>query len=86
MAHAWKACWVQALKGSNPLSSALLFWPAGCAYRIFDLRQPDDADATLVRALQQLVKPTTPFWDLGSAILAHAAFVPGWAGHRDNGR
>ena len=24
MAHAWKACWVKALRGSNPLSSAFL--------------------------------------------------------------
>ena len=23
MAHAWKACWVRALRGSNPLSSAV---------------------------------------------------------------
>ncbi len=24
MAHAWKACWVQALAGSNPASSAVI--------------------------------------------------------------
>jgi tetratricopeptide (TPR) repeat protein len=48
----------------------------------FDLRQPDDADATFVRALQAAGEADDPL--LGSAILAHAAFVPGWAGHRDD--
>lgn len=47
----------------------------------FDLRQPDDADATLVRALQAAGEADDPL--LGSAILAHAAFIPGWVGHRD---
>jgi hypothetical protein len=48
----------------------------------FDLRQPDDADATFVRALQAAGEADDPL--LGSAILAHAAFVPGWASHRDD--
>ena len=47
----------------------------------FDLRQPDDADATLVRALQAAGEADDAL--LGSAILAHAAFIPGWVGHRD---
>lgn len=47
----------------------------------FDLRQPDDADATFVRALQAAGEADDAL--LGSAILAHAAFVPGWAGRRD---
>lgn len=47
----------------------------------FDLRQPEAADATLVRALQAAGEADDPL--LGSAILAHAAFIPGWAGRRD---
>ena len=42
----------------------------------FDLRQPDDADATFVRALQAAGEADDAL--LGSAILAHAAFIPGW--------
>ncbi|WP_424536594.1 transcriptional regulator [Sphaerisporangium viridialbum] len=47
----------------------------------FDLRQPQDADATFIRALQAAGEAEDPL--LGSAILAHAAFVPGWAGNRE---
>jgi hypothetical protein len=47
----------------------------------FDLRQPDDADATYLRALQAAGEADDPL--LGAAILAHAAFIPGWAGRRD---
>ena len=46
----------------------------------FDLRQPDDADSTFVRALQAAGEAQDPL--LGAAILAHAAFVPGWAQRR----
>jgi hypothetical protein len=42
----------------------------------FDLRRPDDADRTFVQALQAAGEADDPL--LGSAILAHAAFVPGW--------
>jgi hypothetical protein len=48
----------------------------------FDLRQPDEADATYVRALQAAGEADDPL--LGAAILAHAAFIPGWAQHRDD--
>ena len=48
----------------------------------FDLRQPDDADTTFVRALQAAGEADDAL--LGSAILAHAAFIPGWVGHRDD--
>ena len=48
----------------------------------FDLRQPDDADATLVRALQAAGEADDAL--LGSAILARAAFIPGWVGRRDD--
>jgi len=47
----------------------------------FDLRQPDEADATYVRALQAAGEANDPL--LGAAILAHAAFIPGWAQRRD---
>ena len=48
----------------------------------FDLRQPDDADASFVRALQAAGEADDAL--LGSAILTHAAFIPGWVGHRDD--
>jgi hypothetical protein len=48
----------------------------------FDLRQPDDADASFVRALQAAGEADDAL--LGSAILAHAAFIPGLVGHRDD--
>ena len=48
----------------------------------FDLRQPDDADANFVRALQAAGEADDAL--LGSAILAHAAFIPGWVGRRDD--
>lgn len=47
----------------------------------FDLRTPDHAAATFVRAMQFAGEAEDQL--LGAAILAHAAFVPGWAGQRD---
>lgn len=47
----------------------------------FDIRNPIDADATFVRALQAAGEAEDPL--LGAAILAHAAFIPGWANRRD---
>lgn len=47
----------------------------------FDLRQPEDADASYVRALQAAGEADDAL--LGAAILAHAAFIPGWDGRRD---
>jgi hypothetical protein len=46
----------------------------------FDLRKPDQAADTYVRALQAAQEAGEAL--LGAAILAHAAFVPGWAGER----
>jgi hypothetical protein len=63
---------------ATALAEALLL--AG-RIEFFDLRQPDDADVTLVRALQAAGEADDAL--LGSAILAHAAFIPGWAGRRD---
>ncbi|PJN24077.1 transcriptional regulator [Kitasatospora sp. CB02891] len=47
----------------------------------FDLRQPAASDATLVRALHAAGAADDQL--LGAAILGHAAFVPGWAGQRE---
>jgi tetratricopeptide (TPR) repeat protein len=47
----------------------------------FDLRQPDRAGETLLRALQAAGEADDAL--LGSAVLAHTAFIPGWAGDRD---
>lgn len=47
----------------------------------FDLRQPSAADSTLVRALHAAGAADDQL--LGAAILGHAAFVPGWAGRRE---
>jgi hypothetical protein len=63
---------------ATALAEALLL--AG-RIEFFDLRQPDDADATFVRALQAAGEADDAL--LGSAILAHAAFVPGWAERSD---
>lgn len=46
----------------------------------FDLRKPDEADATFARALQAAGDAEDA--TLGAAILAHAAFIPGWAQRR----
>lgn len=47
----------------------------------FDLQRPDEADRTLVRALQAAGEADDPL--LGSAIHAHAAFIPGWVKERE---
>ncbi|WP_181792686.1 transcriptional regulator [Streptomyces sp. WELS2] len=47
----------------------------------FDLRQPDQASETLLRALQAAGEADDPL--LGAAALAHMAFIPGWASDRE---
>ncbi|SBT90467.1 Transcriptional regulator, contains XRE-family HTH domain [Streptomyces sp. DI166] len=47
----------------------------------FDLRDADRAQQTLLRALQAAGEADNPL--LGAAVLAHTAFIPGWAGDRD---
>jgi len=49
--------------------------------QFFDLRQPEQADATYLRALQAAGEADDSL--LGAAVLAHTAFIPGWAGRRD---
>ncbi|MGW4919557.1 helix-turn-helix domain-containing protein [Streptomyces albidoflavus] len=46
----------------------------------FDLHEPDRASATWLRALQAAGEANDPL--LGAAVLAHTAFIPGWAGDR----
>lgn len=48
--------------------------------QFFDLRQPEQADATYMRALQAAGEADDSL--LGAAVLAHIAFIPGWAGRR----
>ncbi|GAA1218395.1 hypothetical protein GCM10009665_05370 [Kitasatospora nipponensis] len=90
---------VQAVVGHAELGTALLGETSGVARRIlaaalaeslllagriefFDLRQPDLADATFVRALQAAGEADDSL--LGAAVLAHTAFIPGWAGRLDD--
>ncbi|MGV9426349.1 helix-turn-helix transcriptional regulator [Streptomyces sp. NPDC003656] len=47
----------------------------------FDMREPDRAAHTLLRALQAAGEADDAL--LGSAILAHTAFIPAWTGERD---
>jgi tetratricopeptide (TPR) repeat protein len=47
----------------------------------FDLRQPDRAEGTLLRALQAAGEADDAL--MGAAVLAHTAFIPGWADDRD---
>ncbi|WP_213010196.1 hypothetical protein [Paractinoplanes toevensis] len=46
----------------------------------FDLRKPEEADASFARALQAAGEADDAL--LGAAILSHAAFIPGWAQRR----
>ncbi|MGX1855055.1 transcriptional regulator [Streptomyces sp. NPDC055299] len=56
-------------------------WLLAGRIEFFDLREPDDAGATLLRALQAAGEADDSL--IGSAVLAHTAFLPGWAGERE---
>lgn len=47
----------------------------------FDMRDGDRADQTLLLALQAAGEADDPL--LGAGVLAHTAFIPGWAGDRE---
>ena len=47
----------------------------------FDMRDGDRANSTLLLALQAAGEADDPL--LGSAVLAHTAFIPAWVGNRD---
>ncbi|MDX3368628.1 transcriptional regulator [Streptomyces violaceoruber] len=50
----------------------------------FDLREPGLAHETFLLALQAAGEADAPL--LGSAVIAHMAFIPGWVGDRDAAR
>ncbi|MFI8457126.1 transcriptional regulator [Kitasatospora sp. NPDC085464] len=50
--------------------------------QFFDLRRPEVADATFVRALQAAGEADDSL--LGAAVLGHSAFIPGWTGQRED--
>ncbi|MFF4699577.1 transcriptional regulator [Streptomyces chattanoogensis] len=56
-------------------------WLLAGRIEFFDLREPDDAGPTLLRALQAAGEADDSL--LGAAILAHSAFIPGWAGDHE---
>ncbi|AXE23849.1 transcriptional regulator [Streptomyces globosus] len=56
-------------------------WLLAGRIEFFDLREPDRAGDTWVRALQAAGEADDAL--LGCAVLAHMAFIPGWDGDRD---
>ncbi|WP_331738945.1 helix-turn-helix transcriptional regulator (plasmid) [Streptomyces sp. NBC_00727] len=56
-------------------------WLLAGRIEFFDLCEPDRASTTYLRALQAAGEADAPL--LGSAVLAHTAFIPAWAGKRD---
>ncbi|MCX4451717.1 helix-turn-helix domain-containing protein (plasmid) [Streptomyces sp. NBC_00708] len=57
-------------------------WLLAGRIEFFDLCEPERASNTFLRALQAAGEADAPL--LGSAILAHTAFIPAWAGRRDD--
>ncbi|CAH9419449.1 hypothetical protein SGL43_06504 [Streptomyces globisporus] len=57
-------------------------WLLAGRIEFFDLREADRAGTTWHRALQAAGEADDAL--LGAAILAHTAFIPAWAGRRDN--
>ncbi|MET7787242.1 helix-turn-helix domain-containing protein [Streptomyces sp900116325] len=56
-------------------------WLLAGRIEFFDLREPERASGSLLRALQAAGEADDPL--LGAAILAHTAFIPAWDGKRD---
>ena len=56
-------------------------WLLAGRIEFFDLRDADRAQQTLLRALQAAGEADDPL--LGSAVLAHTAFIPAWVGERE---
>lgn len=56
-------------------------WLLAGRIEFFDMRDAERAQQTLLRALQAAGEADDPL--LGSAVLAHTAFIPGWARDRD---
>lgn len=85
MAHATLGCALlpEAAEPTRRVIAAALAETYLLAGRIefFDLREPGFAHEALLLALQSAGEADAPL--LGSAITAHMAFIPGWAGDRD---
>ncbi|MDN3021521.1 helix-turn-helix transcriptional regulator [Streptomyces sp. S.PB5] len=56
-------------------------WLLAGRIEFFDMRDAERAQQTLLRALQAAGEANDPL--LGAAVLAHTAFIPGWAGDRE---
>lgn len=56
-------------------------WLLAGRIEFFDIRDADRAQQSLLRALQAAGEADDPL--LGAAVLAHTAFIPGWAGDRE---
>ncbi|MEW2293985.1 helix-turn-helix domain-containing protein [Streptomyces sp. NPDC006743] len=56
-------------------------WLLAARIEFFDMRDAGRAQQTLLRALQAAGEADDPL--MGSAVLAHSAFIPAWAGDRD---
>lgn len=56
-------------------------WLLAGRVEFFDLRDAERAQQTLLRALQAAGEADDPL--LGSAVLAHTAFIPAWVGDRE---
>nr|WP_237518664.1 transcriptional regulator [Streptomyces sp. SID5910] len=86
MAHATLGCVLlpEAADTTRRVIAAALAETYLLAGRIefFDLREPEAAHETLLLALQAAGEADDPL--LGSAIIAHMAFIPGWAGDRES--
>ncbi|WP_299527677.1 helix-turn-helix transcriptional regulator [uncultured Streptomyces sp.] len=57
-------------------------WLLAGRIEFFDLREPDRAAQTWLRALQAAGEADDAL--MGAAILAHTAFIPAWVGRRDD--
>ncbi|MET7956298.1 helix-turn-helix transcriptional regulator [Streptomyces sp. NPDC005317] len=57
-------------------------WLLAGRIEFFDLREAERASTTWLRSLQAAGEADDSL--LGAAILAHTAFIPAWAGHRDD--
>jgi transcriptional regulator with XRE-family HTH domain len=56
-------------------------WLLAGRIEFFDMRDADRAQQTLLRALQAAGEADDSL--IGAAVLAHTAFIPGWAGDRE---
>ncbi|MET7391719.1 helix-turn-helix transcriptional regulator [Streptomyces sp. NPDC005529] len=56
-------------------------WLLAGRIEFFDMREPERASQTLLRALQAAGEADDPL--LGAGILAHTAFIPAWVGERN---